>query len=135
MARQFLIRSDKYDEIEIVAEIAAREAELYSYDVNIASYTGQLATLNKQLPQEWPAHLIQYKGAPNEHMFKLASTQQEAHVVSMLNHRDRIELLLFTEQAERAKTELAYNYAVSKLPRNLKDKQNIFDRYMAKQNQ
>lgn len=116
MARTFLTRSSDDEDDHIVANIASREEELSSYDANIAIYTQQLASLT-EVPEKIPAELERFKGKTNEQIFALGATPEEAAAASMFNHRERIKLLLFTEQAERKKSELAYDSLLAALPK------------------
>lgn len=115
MARTFLTRNSKDADDHIVENIASREEELSAYDANIAIYTQQLASLTG-VPDKLPAELERFKGKTNEQIFALGATSEEATAASMFNHRERIKLLLFTEQAECKKSELAYAALLSALP-------------------
>lgn len=115
MAREFLTRTQNDDDDHIAANIASREAELAAYDANIVLYTQQLAALT-DVPETIPTELERFKGKANEQIFALGATAEEAASASDWNHRERIKLLLFTEQAECKKSELAYAALLDALP-------------------
>ena len=132
MARAFLTRSPADEHDAVVEAVAGRENELASYDSNVLGYQQQLATLNAALPAAWPAELTKFKGKASEQLAAIGGTDAELLLASQLNHRDRVKFLLFTEQAERAKTELAYQQCLSQLPPNPVDKKAALERYVAK---
>ena len=132
MARAFLTRNPADEHDAVVEAVAGRENELASYDSNVAGYEQQLATLNAALPADWPPELVKFKGRASEQLAAMGGTDAELLLASQLNHRDRVKFLLFTEKAERAKSELAYSHALSQLPPNAGDKKAALDRYAAK---
>jgi hypothetical protein len=69
--------------------IKARQDEIAQYEQNIATYTSIVANT----PSEWPAHLLQYKGATNKH-----------EVIASIEDLDDVELLsdLWTNADARA---------------------------------
>ena len=132
MARTFLTRNTADDHDSIIEAVAGRENELASYDRNVAGYEQQLATLNATLPNDWPAELVKFKGKANEQIAAIGGSDADLLLASQLNHRDRVKLLLFTEKAERSKSELAYNHALTLVPSNQAEKKAALDRYTAK---
>ena len=132
MARAFLTRSLTDEHDAVVEAVAGRENELASYDSNVAGYQQQLATLNVTLPADWPPELVKFKGKASEQLAAMGGTDAELLQASKLNHRDRVKFLLFTEQAERAKSELSYNYSLTQLPTKPADLQAALDRYAVK---
>ena len=115
MPRAFLINDDDANDDELVAGIDAREKELATYDRNIDSFARQLAGMSN-LPEDWPPGIVMLRGMPNERIQALAATEADALLASMLNHRDRLRLLLFTETAEMRKSEKAYEAILSQFP-------------------
>lgn len=132
MARAFLTRTNTDDHDLIIEAVAGRENELASYDRNVAGYEQQLSTLNAALPADWPAALVKFKGKANETIAAMGGSDADLLLASQLNHRDRVKLLLFTEKAERAKSELAYNHALTLVPTNAAEKKAALDRYSVK---
>lgn len=132
MARAFLTRTPDDDHDAVVEALAGRENELASYDSNVEGYQQQLATMNLTLPADWPAELIKFKGRASEQLAVIGGSDSELLLAAQLNHRDRIRQLLFTEQAERAKSELAYKFCLTQLPANPAAKKAALDRYVAK---
>lgn len=130
--RAFLFRSDDDRLDDLMDAIAGREHELASYDANIESYTEQIAAMNGVLPNEWPEELVKFKGRSNEQVFLIGLTGEQADVVSQLNHRERLKMLLFTEKAECRKSELAYGRCLSSLPTDEAVLQAAKDRYTAR---
>jgi hypothetical protein len=61
-----------------ITPLQARVAEVAQYEANIAMYTTMLASL----PTEYPAHLLQYKGATDKHA-----------VIGTIENLDDVELL------------------------------------------
>ena len=116
MAREFLTRNADDEDDHIMANIESREAELAAYDANIAIYTQQLAALSA-VPEKMPENLERFKSKPNEMIYALGATPEEAAAASEFNHRERIKLLLFTEQEECKKSELAYAALLNALPK------------------
>jgi len=116
MPRNFMTRTEADEHDAVMDAVAGRENELASYDANVAGYEKQITAMNAALPAEWPAELAKYKGKSNEQIFAMGAADADADLASQLNHRERVRMLLFTEKAERRKSELAYNHAVSQLP-------------------
>lgn len=132
MPRQFLTRQETDEHDAIVEAVAGRENELASYDNNVTGYEKQIAVLNSQLPAEWPETLLKFKGKSNEQIYIMDGTDADKQLASSLNHRERVKMLLFTEKAERAKSELAYNHCLDCLPKDNGKKKAAFDRYQTK---
>lgn len=115
MERNFITRKENDDHDAIVDAVAGRENELASYDTNIAAYTQQLIDMDTALPPTWVG-LERYEGKSAEQIFLIGGTSEEQLLASKLNHRTRVRLLLFTEQVERNKSEVAYAHCKSMLP-------------------
>lgn len=118
--RKFLVYSKEERDCCLVDAIDGREREIASYEANIDGYTSQLLDLEASLPKMWPDNLVRFRGKSNEQLFAHGMsddiTQEDMILVSSLNHRDRIKLLLFTERAELAKSEASYKHCLSCLP-------------------
>jgi hypothetical protein len=115
MPRTFLtLTADDRDDA-LADAISSRERELASYDANIENYTSQLESL-AALPVEWPEELVRFRGKQNEQLLAMGATEAQAAAASPLNHRDRLRLLLTTENAECRKSELAYDSLLGLLP-------------------
>ena len=115
MARKFITRVDDDHDSELAQSIADRENELASYYRNIESYTAQLEAMS-DVEQEWPAELVRFRGKSNDQIMVLDVSPEDAEKASELNHRDRLKRLLFTEGAEAAKSEIAYDALLKMLP-------------------
>lgn len=118
MVREFLTRSQDHDDDLIMESIAAREQELASYDANVDVYASQIDVLTKDasFPNEMPAEMINLKGKTNEQIKAAGVSDEDALKASQINHLKRVETLHFTEQAERRKSELAYQSLLEMLP-------------------
>ncbi len=127
--RNFITRTEADEHDAVMDAIAGRENELASYDANVEGYTKQIAAMNAALPAEWPAELAKFKGKSNEQIFAMGASDADALLASQLNHRERVKLLLFTEQAERRKSEGSYAHCLSCLPTDPAKLQAAKDRY------
>lgn len=116
--RAFLFRSAEDQIDNLMDALVGREHELASYDANIENYTAQLAVMDAELPSEWPEELTKFKGLSNEQVFLMGAAGETAELVSQLNHRERLRMLLFTEKAECRKSEQSYNQCLSCLPKD-----------------
>lgn len=131
MARNFLTRSEIDAEDSIVDALAGRENELASYDANIDAYTQQLVAMDAVLPSTWDG-LEQYKGKSGEQVFTIGGTPEQQALAAKMNHRERVRMLLFTEQVECSKSEAAYQCCVDKLPVDKTQLTAALDRYFAR---
>lgn len=128
--RVFLTRTEEDDDDHIMEAIASREQELAMYDTNIDSYTEQLAMIT-DVPEDLTGGLERYKGKANEQIILAGANTEDALTASQFNHRERIKMLLFTENAEMKKSELAYMALLNKLPEG--ERRNAaFNRYQVK---
>ena len=87
-----------------------REREVFSYDINITNYEALLSSLPQQ---DWPEHLVQYKGLTAD---KIPDEYDD--ICNQLNYRDRIWGLLKTERAERDKSQRVLDVLVAQIPEN-----------------
>lgn len=120
MPRNFLTLSNDDVDDKLIEAIAGREQELASYDANIEAYASMLADMDAELPAQWPSELLKFKGKSSEQIYAIGGTDEQMILASKLNHRDRIKMLHFTEQAEMRKSEAAYSKALKKLPAGAK---------------
>lgn len=118
MAREFITRDQDADDDLIMESIAAREQELGSYDANVTIYEQQATTLkaDESFPNKMPDELASLKGKTNEQIKAMGVSDADALKASQVNHLARVEMLHFTEQAERRKSELAYQALLDMLP-------------------
>lgn len=115
MTRQFLTRMNDDDDDHLAANIASREQELACYDTNIAMFEAQLAALTG-IPDTLPAEMQALKGRTPEQVFAIGGETANTKAAAAWNHKERIKLLLFTEQQQRHISELAYNALLAALP-------------------
>ena len=115
MPRQFLTRSETDEHDAIIEAVAGRENELASYDANVDAYTQQLTAMDLALPATWIG-LEQYQGKSAEQIFAIGGTSAIQLLAAKMNHRERVRMLLFTENVERTKSEAAYSFSKSQLP-------------------
>lgn len=80
--------------------IEARRQEVAQYDANIAMYEAIIANL----PTEWPVHLIEYRGATNEHeaVAKIENLD-DVVLLSQLLYADKCRAAIRAETLERTK--------------------------------
>lgn len=131
--RNFMTRDSIKEEDAIVDAVAGRENELASYDANIESYTRQLVALDAALPAEWPPNLAPFRGKSNEQIFAIGGSKEDMLLASQMNHRERVRMLLFTENAEMRKSEQAYAQHKALLPTDATKRQAAIERYKTKQ--
>lgn len=84
----------------VISPLEARRNEVAQYDANIAMYQAILTTL----PTEWPDHLVQYRGAKNEH--EVASQIEDLDdvvLLSQLLYADTCRASIRSEMVERTK--------------------------------
>lgn len=83
-----------------ISQLEARRMEVAQYDANIAMYKEILKTL----PNEWPDHLVQYRGANNEH--EIAGQLDDLDDVTLLSqlfYADTCHKAIRSEMVERTK--------------------------------
>jgi hypothetical protein len=82
--------------------LQARIAEVAQYEANIALYTSMLASL----PTEWPARLIEYKGATDKHaVIGTIENLADVELVSDLWAADDCHKAIRTETLEKRKAQ------------------------------
>ena len=82
--------------------LEARIAEVAQYEANIAIYTTMLAGL----PTEYPAHLLQYKGATDKHgVIGSIENLDDVVLLSDLWTADDCRKAIRTETLEKRKSE------------------------------
>jgi len=80
--------------------IQQRREEVAQYDANIVMYQSILATL----PTEWPEHLLQHRGAKNEHeVASQIDNIDDVVLLSQLLFADTCRKMIRTETLERTK--------------------------------
>lgn len=82
--------------------IAHREAEVAQYEANIALYT----RIASSLPNEWPAHLAQFKGSIDKHG-DIAKVEDliDVQLLSDLWAHDDAQAAIRAETVEKRKAE------------------------------
>lgn len=130
--RNFLTLNEDDEHDAIMDAVHGRENELRSYDANVEGYEKQLVAMNAELPADWPAELLKFKGKSNEQIHAIGGTMDNMLLASKLNHRERVKMLLFTEQAERRKSEHAYNHCLDCLPKDANKLKAAKDRHAVK---
>lgn len=89
------------DEI-IITPLEARRAEVNQYDANIAMYQTILATLPSW--DDAPEHLLQYRGAKNEHEIAgQIDDLEDVALLSQLLYADTCHKAIRSEMVERTK--------------------------------
>lgn len=96
----------------IADAIVGREAEIFSYEMNITNYEIMLTTLPTD---DWPNHLVQYQYVTLDRV-----PDEYDATVSEYQYRDRLRLLLKTERLERSKSVKIYEALLSRLPEETK---------------
>lgn len=82
--------------------IASREAEIAQYEQNIAIYTA----IASALPNEWPEHLLQYKGSKSKHEdISKVEDLDDVVLLSDLWAYDDAQAAIRTETLEKRKAE------------------------------
>ena len=85
-----------------ITPLEARIAEVAQYEANIAIYTTMLAGL----PTEYPAHLLQYKGATDKHgVIGSIENLDDVVLLSDLWTADDCRKAIRTETLEKRKSE------------------------------
>ena len=89
----------------VARDIAAREQEIFSYDLNITYFTGIL----KNLPSgDWPLAL--------KHSKKNPKSEAQAEEIAVYMYRDQVAQRLLSERIERGRAFLSYTVMLSLLP-------------------
>lgn len=89
----------------VARDIAAREQEIFSYDLNITYFTGIL----KNLPAgDWPLAL--------KHSKKNPKSEAQAEEIAVYMYRDQVAQRLLSERIERGRSFLSYSVMLSLLP-------------------
>jgi hypothetical protein len=82
--------------------IKSRQEEIASYEQNIATYTAIVSAT----PSEWPAHLIEYKGAKNKHeVIGQIEDLADVELLADLWTHDDAKAAIRTETLEKRKAE------------------------------
>ena len=91
--------TDSEHKANLVANAFHREAEVYSYQVNIDNYGVMLLALPTE---DWPVNLLDYKATPIEQL-PAGMDEETVDEIADLQYRDRIVGLLRTEKVEQKK--------------------------------
>jgi hypothetical protein len=84
-----------------ITPLQARVSEVQQYEANIALYQNILTTL----PTTWPDHLIQYKGAKNQHeVVGTIANIADVELLSKLWYADECVKAIRTETLEKTKS-------------------------------
>jgi len=113
MTNYQVLTQDRMDEL-IAAGVESREQELANYQLNIDNFNDMLAELDF-LPAEWPAHLAQYRGTKLS-MVANELSEEDFDLLSDLQQRDHIRMLLRTTKAEQKKSQRAHNAILKRIP-------------------
>jgi len=92
----------------IADAIVGREAEIFSYDMNITNYEIMLEALPTDA---WPENVAHYQRTSLDQVPDDLSV-----MVSEYQYRDRIRVLLKTEKLERGKAHRIYQALLSRIP-------------------
>ena len=79
-----------------------REAEIFSYQVNIDNYVAMIATL----PSEWPEELIEHKGSDIRTVIPSMEDEEKMILTADLIFHDSLIITLMTERLEQRKAML-----------------------------
>lgn len=86
----------------IAQNIHSREVEWFSYDLNVTNYANLLASEEySSLPDEWPNSLVKYRNLTRDEAAQVIADQDTLNQVQRLQQRDRLKMLIRTEQIER----------------------------------
>ncbi len=113
MPLQYKHLSQEDQDDALAQAILSREREHHSYELNRINYEQMLADM-ADLPG-WPANLVKYRGTTGEQLAQ-ALTGDDFTLVTRLQFRDRVKLLLATTLVEQAKTEAVYVALEKQLP-------------------
>lgn len=112
----FLTLSADEQDDQLAEAIAGREREIAAYQLNEQNYQTMLDDPElADLPDRWPAHLSKYRTAKPHEVAERCSPN-DAGLVSRLQFRDRIRVLIQTEAMERRKSEAVYRALLKRLP-------------------
>jgi len=115
MAYLFLTQ-DQQDDI-VAKALRGREHEYANYELNKQNYLAILASPDVvALPVLWPNNLIRYQNIVGEDLAKSLTNPDDFAMVTKLQFRDRVQLLLATTGIEQDKTLQVYNTLLDQLP-------------------
>jgi hypothetical protein len=96
----------------LVASAVSREREVYHYQVNIDNYLAMLAALPSG---DWPAAIAQHAATPTDRL-PAALTFEEVQQIADYQFRDRLRVLLRTEQVEQGKARRVLDAIKTQIP-------------------
>lgn len=108
----FLTEDDKHD--TIAKAMHGRESEHYNYELNKINYEHMLEAY-KDLPEEWPENLTQYKTIFGDKLAELVHGEI-FELVCRYQFRDKLRVLLKTTIVEQNKTTEVYEALKKQLP-------------------
>lgn len=90
--------------------IDMRENEVYQYEININNYTAMLASC---ITDQWPAHLIPYRGMGRDQLAQAIESDDDLDLASQLAFRDELKLRIRSEKMECNKSKMMLATAVA----------------------
>jgi hypothetical protein len=105
------ITQDEHDK-NLAQSIEMREQEVYQYQVNINNFESMITALG-DLPTQWPAHLVQYRGLTRDQMAVAIEDDDELDVASGLAFRDELKARIRSEKMEQRKSKMVLDTLVA----------------------
>jgi hypothetical protein len=105
------ITQDEHDK-NLAQSIEMREQEVYQYQVNINNFESMITALG-DLPTQWPAHLVQYRGMTRDQMAVAIEDDDELDVASGLSFRDELKARIRSEKMEQRKSKMVLDTLVA----------------------
>ena len=83
-----------------ITPLEARQQEIAQYEQNVAMYENIVATL----PSEWPEHLLEHRGAKNQHeVAGTVSNLEDVALLAQLWYADECRNAIRSEMVEMTK--------------------------------
>lgn len=111
---EFIALTQLERDVLVAQNIHAREMELFTYELNKQNYQHMLDSM-KDLPDEWPEELVQFKSLSAQQMTDNVNAEQ-LEATSQLAYRDRLRHLLTTETIEQEKSRKVLEALKKQLP-------------------
>ncbi len=108
------ITQDEHDK-NLAQSIEMRENEVYQYQININNFESMIANLSG-LPNQWPAHLVQYRGMSRDQMAAAIEDDDELEVAAGLSFRDELKMRIRSEKMEQQKAKMVLDTLVGNCP-------------------
>lgn len=96
----------------LAQSIEMRENEVYQYQININNFESMIAALGN-LPAQWPAHLVQYRGLTRDQMATAIEDDDELEIASGLAFRDELKARVRSERMEQRKAKMVLDTLVA----------------------